>query len=161
MVSSTIPLVEKSFPRLYTESRKKSMLKALYQSDLLTATQRQDLQDFPDRGGMVFAGRALYPQFYKANAGGIGDRSSPQSPKPYARLIFYLIGQYNSPLMMPIREKPSKIKNASDVLVFMCQEEDVLAVATYDTGGSPQAIFMNSSYPSDSSCPIPLPGADE
>ena len=161
LLSSTIPLVERSFPRLYTESRKQEMLKTLFQSDLLSDPQRQDLQSFIAQGGSVFAGRALYPQYFKANAGGIGDRSSLQSPKPYSRLIFYLTGQYNSALLMPIKEKPSTFPNASDVIVFMCPQEEVLAVAVYKAPKSPQAIWMNSSYPSDSLCLIPLPETEE
>jgi len=153
----TIPIVERSFPQIYTEIRKQDMVRALYKSDLITASEQKDLQNFQSHGGLVYAGRALYPQYYRANRGGIGDKSSPQSPKPYSRLIFYLIGQYNSTLIMPIPEKPKSLPNSSDVLVFMCPEKDVLAISVFEPSGDPESIWFNSSCPSHLVCPIPLP----
>jgi len=157
LFACAIPLVEISFPQIFTETRKQEMFEALYQSDLLSEAKQRELQTFLSNGGLVYAGRALYPQYYRANSGGIGDKGDSQSQKPYARLIFYLIGKYNSTLTIPIDEKPKFFPNSSDVLVFTCPEEEVLAISLFNSSGVPRAIWYNSSYPTYLECPIPLP----
>ena len=156
LLGCSMPLVERSFPQRYTEPRKANMINALMKSDLLTEAQRHDFQAFLSKGGEIAAGRALYPQFLPPESGDSGTTNSSLEPRPYSRIDFFLVGPDRlSGLILPLAEKPAYFPNASDVLVFHCPDEEVLAVAIFDSSASPQAVLMRPPFSGAFSCPLP------
>jgi hypothetical protein len=150
-----MPLVERVFPQRYNEARKANMMNTLMQSDLLTDTQRHDLQTFLSNGGAVAAGRALYPLFLPPESEDPEATDSPLTPRPYSRIDFFLVGpDHLSDLILPLAEKPANFPNASDVLVFHCPGQEVLAVAIFDSSASPQSVLTRSPYSGALSCPL-------
>jgi len=159
LLGCLIPLVERGFPQIYNELRKDKMLSALIASELIPESQRLDIQTFLSNGGTVAAGRALYPLFLPPDTPGTQITNSPLEPKPYSRVDFFLAGPDRlSDLILPLAEKPAYFPNASDVLVFHCPDQEVLAVAIFDSSASPEAILMRSPLPGALSCPLP-PGS--
>jgi hypothetical protein len=160
LVGCAIPVSESSFPQLYPESRKSQMQTALMNSEDLSAEQRQDLQAFLSGGGAVYAGRALYPLYLAPTDNSPAEKSSPLASKPYPRVMFFLAGPgSNTDLEMPLAGKLSFFPNGSDVLVFRCPGQELLAIALFDKGGAPAGIIVRAPLPSSFSCPLPpVPG---
>jgi hypothetical protein len=163
LLGSLVPAVEASFPQRYTAERSEDMLQALMESDQFTATQRRELQAFLAGGGAVFTGRALYPRYLPANSGDPGlNKKSPFSPRPYPRLGFYLAGEQNMALALPVDDKPSRFPNGQDVLVIGCDTSDLLLVARFSAEGVPDEVYLRSFVPAGLSCPLPvIPETDD
>jgi hypothetical protein len=162
LLGCAVPFVEASFPRRYDEAVRDAMISVLLRSERLSETQRGDLYLFIVRGGNAFAGRALYPRFFPANAGDPGrSKKDPFAPRSYPRMVFYLAGSQNSTLSLPIEAEPERFPNAQDVLVVGCNPRDLLLVALFSPEGAIDAIYLRSDLPSRLRCPLPpVPGAD-
>jgi hypothetical protein len=162
-LGSMIPVLEANFPQRYTAQRSENMLQALIESDLLSLSQRSELQSFLAGGASVYTGRALYPRYLPANAGDPGlNKKSPFSPRPYPRLGFYLAGEQNMGLAMPIENEPSRFPNGEDVIVIGCDVSDLLLVARFSAEGVLDEVYLRSFLPASLRCPLPvLPGTDD
>ncbi len=56
-------------------------------------------------GGVTYTGRALYPRYLPVNVGDPGlSEKDTFSPRPYARIVFYLVGPQNWALELPAAE---------------------------------------------------------
>lgn len=163
LLASLVPAVEASFRPRYTPQRAEEMLQALMQSDQFTPAQRKELQSFMANSGVAYAGRALYPRYLPANAGDPGLSSkSLYSPQPYPRLGFYLVGQQNMPLALPVDERPSSFPNGQDVIVIGCDLSDILLVARFSASGALDEVYLRSFLPKRLRCPLPvIPGTED
>lgn len=163
LLASLVPAVETSFQPRYTTQRSEEMLQALLQSDQFTPAQHKELQSFMAGGGVAYAGRALYPRFLPANTGDPGLSSkSLYSSQPFPRLGFYLVGQQNMALALPVDEKPSSFPNGQDVLVIGCDLSDILLVARFSASGALDEVYLRSFLPKRLKCPLPeIPGTED
>jgi hypothetical protein len=155
-----IPAIEFSFPQRYTPGRTEQMLAAVWVSPDLPEQAGADLKGFLSRGGVVTAGRALYPQFFPAGYGTQDIDYDPLAPKPYPRLVFDLTGVYSQDLALPFEKRAVRFPNASDVLVFECPiaslyTADPLAVAVFDANDRLTDVYLRKPWPSDPACPLP------
>jgi len=156
LVGCSIPLFEASFPQRYTPTRQDAMTADLFHSDLLSKTEQQDLQTFLSQSGIIITGRGLYPRYFPSNVGEAGKKTGPLAPKPYPRLVFLVVGPNSPRFALPLTEEPSYFPNASDVLVFGCPDQEALAVAVYNSTGSPAAFYWRSPLPAVMSCPLQI-----
>jgi hypothetical protein len=159
MIGCAAPVMERSFPRLYTVERQEQMLTELGRSELISAAQRLELQTWLSQGAYTVAGRALYPRYFPPNVGDpIRRGADALSPQPYPRLSFYLAGPYSRNLSIPITEDPSEFANARDVIVIGCWRSNrlqPLAIGVFDPAGRLENIIMRLALP-DAPLPCPL-----
>ncbi|MBN1145825.1 MAG: hypothetical protein JXA78_01115 [Anaerolineales bacterium] len=155
------PVMERSFPRIYTPERQEQMLTDLVQSELISEPQRLELQTWLSHGAYALAGRALYPRYFAPNVGDPVRRGDDAlSAQPYPRLSFYLAGRYSENLAMPVAA-PLEFPNARDVIVIGCwttDEFEPLAVGMFDPAGRLETIVMRLFLPdANLPCYLPLP----
>lgn len=153
-LSLAIPFVERSFPQRYTDEKKEQMIQSLLQSDLISSSDQAQLQGYLDRGITPVAGRILYPQYYHKNVGSLGKVDAPIKPMPFPRLVFSLSGERNLNLILPVEPRPDRFQNASDGLVFLCEDDDyALAMAIFSPDNDLQSIFWISPEVAALKCP--------
>lgn len=172
LVGLAIPGIERLFPERYFPERRQEMLQALLTSPRLEAEQRQQLEGFLEQGGVLLAGRALYPRYFAAGLDEVGSHRM-FGPPEVARLAFYLSGPVSGVVWLPLQNKVNYFPNSSDVLVFVCsvipyttlspvdlQEKvissipgtvnattQVFAVSLFDASGEPQLLLFRSPLP--------------
>ena len=152
-----MPLTELSLTPLYPAERQESLQRAALASDLLSESQRTDLENLLASGGKALAGRALYPRYYPANSG------EPQMQglmgyRPFDRIVFFLVGPNNFSLMMQTDGPPATFPNAADIVVFGCPVEDQFhpaALAVMGATGEAEAFLFRSPKPEPLACPLP------
>lgn len=99
--ASSIPLTELLFPKMYPSTN----LQTLVQTGQ-TAT-----------GETILRGRAIYPRWYDANDGEPGTAKLGYGKMEQARLVFFLVGEKNTLVIMPGETAPKFFPNASDVTI--------------------------------------------
>lgn len=100
---------------------------AEWQASALAAQTGLDMAAFLEQpGAVVLNGRALWPRYYAANAGEPGDQWPAFNALPFARLGFVLIGPLGDHVVLPLQSAPAAFPNASDVVVFACEEDNYL-----------------------------------
>jgi 4-amino-4-deoxy-L-arabinose transferase-like glycosyltransferase len=157
LLGCATPALEASLPRRYTEVRMQQMTQALFQSKFLASPQMQDLQTFLNRGGALFAGRALYPRFFPENLDDLSNKGE-LGPSNLARMTFYFAGQVKHHVYIPVAKKPSYFPNASDVLLAICPSgTEALAVGVFDRNGNLKALLYHSTPFPPLSCPTQSP----
>lgn len=163
LLGCAAPALEASFPMRYDQARREAMVLALLRTEQLTKTQRGDLHVFLSRGGIAFAGRALYPRYFAPDEGDPGtSKKNPFAPKPYPRIAFYLAGSPNWTMALPIDGEPSSFPNGQDVLVLGCNQNDILLVAPISAEGTVDQVYLRSHLPAKLKCPLPvIPGVDD
>jgi hypothetical protein len=155
LLGIAVPLVENSFQQLYPETRKNEMLAELMDTQLLPEPMRMSLETFLSQGGVAIAGRSLYPRFIPGATEDFTKKDQDLKPAPYHRLSFYIAGPTSANMVIPIAKKPLEFPNASNILVFACPDEKVLAVVLFNDSGSPKGILARSPFPATLSCPLP------
>jgi hypothetical protein len=160
LLGCLLPLMEISLPKRFTEPKVEQMEAALLHSDQAPQEMQQSLQQFLENGAILRYGRGVYPRFFPANAGDdVGDRN-PFAPRPYPRIAFFLAGPYARPVALPVDKKPERFPNASDVLLVLCPEREVLAVAIYTPNGDLDKVYLRAPFPSQNACPLPEESTD-
>jgi hypothetical protein len=152
-----LPLSEKIIPERYSTER--------LQSRQATFLQSVDpgLNEFIQSGGIVIQGRVLYPRFHKAGQGEDGDSIRAFMPVDYPKVSFYLVGPFNTGVVLPQQAAPTNFPNGVDALVFGCQSDkifeplDALVVVIYDELGEVSAIFERNPFPENLTCLLPAP----
>jgi len=97
---------------------------AAWQASSLARQTSLDIATFLEQpDAVVRNGRALWPRYYAAGAGEPGDQWPAFNPLSFARLGFVLIGPVGDQIVLPLRAAPATFPNASDVLVFACEED--------------------------------------
>jgi hypothetical protein len=156
-LSCIVPAVEASFPQRFDQHRSQAMLEALLGSDQLSAGQLEDLQAFLAGGGVAYTGRALYPRYLPVNVGDPGlSEKDTFSPRPYARIVFYLVGPQNWAMELPVENEPSAFPNGEDVLVIGCDPGNILMVARFSAGDGLDEVYLRSPLLERPACPLPV-----
>jgi hypothetical protein len=148
------------FQPRYTEQHKAVELESLqaagyFETAGITSAQLDGFLEQPS--AVLMYGRALYPRFYKVNAGE-PDNSYPYRTLAYPRLAFELINS-NQPIgvILPI-EKITSFPNESDTLIVGCINKnlsfvDALVIFLVDEDG--QAQVLSRLPASQLQCPAP------
>lgn len=155
VIGSLPAILEESFPQRYSPERTARMEGELFQSERLSDEHKAALKQFLQHGAMITAGRALYPRFFAANIEDPNGQGELYEATPYARITFFLAGEVNDNLTMPIERKPKSFPNASDALVIRCADLDILAIALYAPDGGLQNVLLRSPLPEEHACPLP------
>jgi hypothetical protein len=97
----------------------------------------------------------LYPAFYKADAGAFNYYWPSYQPRPYKRVVFYLLGPQSVGVILPAKSPPASFPDGAGVIVLGCKAETgvVQAVVVLITGDKP--ILYNRDPASDPACPVP------
>lgn len=152
IAGAAAPILERAIPTRYTAAHQAEMLQELFNSPLLSSEDRSALQEVIDQGGVVLAGRSLYPRFYRFGEGEPGT-NNPLSSAPYRRIGFYLAGPVSSVVILPDQRQPAYFPNGADVLVIGCQTGDPLGVAIFNGSSAPAVILLKPDHPSSLACP--------
>jgi hypothetical protein len=153
LLGCTLPFTESIIPERYTEARRMGMLNTLMGSDMLSEAQSRDLQTFLSQGGVVFFGRALYPQFYQINEGEANN--DILEPRAYPRIGFFLAGPQRVSLILPFRKQNIHFPDASDIIAVGCPDQELWLVAIFNPSGLIESILTRSPFPSTLTCPLP------
>lgn len=96
-------------------------------------------------GYTVWAGRALYPRFYREGQGEPGSRKTNFTERAYDRTAFTLIGAVQRQVQLVSTAKPEFFPHGADVLVFGCEQPEgyanAAAVAIFDAEGNLQTLL--------------------
>ena len=122
LIGVFVPLVEVIVPPRYHAYDKEAALVLLKGTDYQVLDEI-DQREFLTDGHMVALwGRALYPRFYNAGEGEPSEKWPAFSTRPYSRLGFYLVGPTNAQIILPMSAAPKRFPNASDVVVYGCED---------------------------------------
>jgi hypothetical protein len=156
ILGCTIPIFEASLPQRYTPARQDALQTTFFQSDLITDAEKNNIKTFLSQGGRIITGRGIYPRYFPANVGEPGKKKGVLGPQPYPRLVFHVVGPASPKIALPLASKPAFFPNASDVLVIGCPDQEAVAVAVYNSSGTPEAIYWRSPMPTELTCPLPV-----
>ena len=131
LIGATLPVSERVFPKVFPAqwSKTAKVTKSLPQGSLeQVGLQTGNLAAFlKDKNSMVLVGRVLYPRFYPANKGE-PDRLSPYSTRPYARLVFDMIGpNMEEGVVLPMAKAPATFSQGIDAVVLGCSTKTGVA----------------------------------
>jgi hypothetical protein len=143
MLGCSMVVVERSIPQRYTDQDRDVKLQAVLQSDRLSTEERQRLESAIQANGVVEAGRALYPRYIRPK-----DREFPGKTEgenlPYRRIVFEMVGPANRSVILPVDAEPELFPHASDVLLIVRPDGQVLAVGVFDDEGRLLNIILRS-----------------
>ncbi len=104
----------------------------------------------------MLVGRVLYPRFYPANKGE-PDRLSAYATRPYARLVFDMIGpNMEQGVVLPMAKAPDAFAQGIDAVVLGCSTKtgvDAIAVVVIH----PEVKVYLSAASAGLVCPAPEP----
>ena len=130
LAGASLPLVEAIIPPRYTEASRQAWLAELQGSATLRENHpdvQAALKNVPHSRLIVLHGRALYPRYYASGEGESSTKTTPFTPRDFARFSFYLVGPQKIGVLLPVAEQPSApFPNGVDVLVAGCQDEGYL-----------------------------------
>jgi hypothetical protein len=155
LLGASVPLLESSFPNRYPAARQEAMRAQALASPQLDPESCQALEAALANGAVAFVGRGLYPRYLPPNVGEEKDPSSPLSPRPYPRMVFYLIGDVNQNVMLPLAKKPKHFPNAADVVVIACPPRDLWATFVFSSTGEVKTVLLREPFPTQITCPLP------
>lgn len=151
-------LVEPVYPQ---RLKKREVINLITTTDLLSSTSLTNKQisefiKFPK--SVAVQGRALYPIYFKQDDGLRLLPRFSQSPKPYPRLVFKVIGaRLNTFIILPSETIPA-LPHETDVIVIGCRERNeiqALAVIIPE-----QKVWYLRSHESPLTCPLKIPVCD-
>ena len=99
-----------------------------------------------DKAVIVY-GQAIYPYFLKSDSGPINHAWPAYKPRPYNRIVFYLVGA-SSNVILPLPSHDFDFPDGADVIVLGCLNDsgDVEALSVLLTGASP-SLFTREPMP--------------
>ena len=131
--------------------------------EYLTITQsigrsfsEKELTDFIQNGhGKAVYGQAIYPYFLKENSGPINHYWPAYKPRPYNRVVFYLVSSESLNVVLPVPSPDFIFPDGADVIVLGCSDEngDMDAVSVLIMGDSPTPYTRDPLPPLI--CPLP------
>jgi 4-amino-4-deoxy-L-arabinose transferase-like glycosyltransferase len=109
-----------------------------------------------DKAVIVY-GQAIYPYYLKSDSGPINHAWPAYKPRPYNRVVFYLVGAKSSNVILPLPSHDFDFPDGADVIVLGCLNDsrDVDALSILLTGESP-SLFTREPMPG-LTCPLPEP----
>jgi hypothetical protein len=127
------------------------------QTDTISAPpSERDVAGFlQTKDAVILYGEALYPAFFKADAGVFNHYLLSYESRPYRRVVFHLAGPQSAGVILPIRAIPTSFPDGAQVIVLGCKTETgvVQALSVLITGEKP--ILYNRNPASDLVCPLP------
>lgn len=139
----------KSMPQLMEDYRDltSSMPESLSDEDLENFLQKE--------GALIIYGEALYPAFFRADAGAFNHYLLSYQAKPYDRVVFHLLGPQSAGVILPMMTAPVRFSDGAKVIVLGCKTETgiVDAMSVLVTGD--QAILYARKPLPDLTCPLP------
>lgn len=134
-------------------------------SEYLVATELLD-QPFTEdelsrflqsENAVIVYGQAIYPYYLKSDSGPVNHAWPAYKPRPYNRVVFYLVGSESSNVILPILSPKFDFPDGADVIVIGCANDngDVEALSVLLTGESP-SLFTREPMP-ELVCPLPEP----
>lgn len=107
---------------------------------------------------VIVHGKALYPVYFKADVGALNYSWMSFAPKPYKRLVFYVIGAEPAGVILPLESPPSDFRDGAEVIVLGCRTEtgDIDALGSVITSTNPEIVFHRDA-PGPLVCPLPEP----
>jgi hypothetical protein len=142
LLGCALPLLEKVIPQAHPPQVQAAMLEQLLESGQLTGAGRKRLQDLlAEPGSAVYAGRAIYPRFFKTGEGEAGS-GNPFIPRPYNYLGFYLAGPESRSVVMPLEAPPQWLPHTANVLVFAGEDGRAAAIAVFDRDHQPVQLLF-------------------
>ncbi|WKZ46641.1 MAG: hypothetical protein QY306_12560 [Anaerolineales bacterium] len=129
---------------------------------LMSAQQpftEDDLSQFlQSENAVIVYGQAIYPYFLKADSGPVNHFWPAYKPRPYSRLVFYLVGPESLNVILSISSPDFDFPDGAEVIVLGCANDngDVEALSVL-LMGEPQLLYMRESLVA-LTCPLTEPG---
>ncbi len=107
-----------------------------------------------DSRAEIVHGQAIYPYYLEAGSGPVNHFWPAYKPRPYSRLVFYLVGPESMNVILPIPSSDVKFPDGAEVMVLGCVNDfgDVEALAVLLVGES-TSLFMREPIP-EMTCPL-------
>ncbi|GAB4524036.1 MAG: hypothetical protein Fur0018_07310 [Anaerolineales bacterium] len=139
LLGLALPLGERLVPQRYSPA-----VQARMEAAVLEEVE-------PQEAGLVYlSGRALYPRYLEAGSGTPLSTAPLDAVQPYGRLVFFLIGERNDAVRLPLDGLHTPFPDWSDVVVAGCVQPgereffDARLVVRVDTSGQVQAALWRS-----------------
>ncbi len=132
-LGSITPAMEIVIPQRYPIADRDRLFDMLLSDATVSGTSElygriEELRSDPDSTALW--GRALYPRFYKEEAGEPGSGWAAFKASPYSKLGFVMITPYgDSQAVLPLESTPAYFPNASDALLVGCKREGWIEVS--------------------------------
>jgi hypothetical protein len=118
-----LPMTELAIPSRYDDLSSADAVQA-WSASPLAAKSALDMDAFlAQPGAVALNGRALWPRYYAGGAGEPGGQWPAYNAQPVARLGFLLAGPLGTQVVLPLTFAPSAFPNASDVIVYGCEQQ--------------------------------------
>jgi hypothetical protein len=121
-LGASLPLSEHLFPQRYPPASQETILAHLTSADALSqaGVDAQAIQALVDAepGTLLLRGRAIYPRYYAAGEGEPLSAKTGYSDMSQARLVFFLLGQTNSLVVLDLPQSPGFFPNTADVTLI-------------------------------------------
>lgn len=118
----------------------------------------EELNSFmQDDKAVIVYGQAIYPYYLKSDSGLINHAWPTYKPRPYNRVVFYLVGVESSNVIFPLPSHDFDFPDGTDVIVLGCANDsgDVEALSVLLTRESPSLLTREPL--SELKCPLPEP----
>lgn len=149
LISAAIPITETAIPPRYPVGwLDQAMAKPKLEVELNQVGITASLPDFAAQNGMTLLyGRALYPRYYGPKKGIPDDEWFAFIPQDYGRLGFYLVGPDLQNVVLPLKNVPTSIPHAADVIVLACPQSEYLEAQMVILTGEKNIIFKRAPRP--------------
>lgn len=158
LIGSAVTYGNRLFSNRYPpQSAKQLMSEYLVAAESLGQSFTKDeLERFlQDNKAIIVYGQAIYPYYLKSDSGPINHAWPAYKPRPYNRVVFYLVGAESSNVILPLPSHDFDFPDGADVIVIGCANDngDVEALSILLTGESP-SLFTREPMPA-LVCPFP------
>lgn len=158
LIGSAVTYGNRLFSNRYPEKASQQLM-----SEYLIATESLD-QPFTEdelsrflqsENAVIVYGQAIYPYYLKSDSGPVNHAWPAYKPRPYNRVVFYLVGSESSNVILPILSPKFDFTDGADVIVIGCANDngDVEALSVLLTDESP-SLFTREPMP-ELVCPLP------
>lgn len=158
LIGSAVAYGNRLFSNRYLEKSSQQLM-----SEYLIATEslgqpftEDELSRFlQSENAVIVYGQAIYPYYLKSDSGPVNHAWPAYKPRPYNRVVFYLVGSESSNVILPILSPKFDFTDGADVIVIGCANDngDVEALSVLLTGESP-SLFTREPMPA-LVCPFP------
>ncbi len=163
LIGSSLPVSAQISPRRYPAQTQTELLALLDQEGYLQKMgfDRAALTAFSEQSPsfIIINGRALYPRFFRENAGVRKDRH-PYSIMGFPRIAFTVIGPNGVGSVILPQGEVLYFPNASDVIVLGCQQSGYIDALSVVVIKDQQVVYVRQPS-SGLQCPLPQPVCNE
>jgi hypothetical protein len=148
LLGAITPAMEILIPQRYPVEDKallfeKMLLDPSVSTNELVSTQIREMQ--PQENSVALWGRALYPRFYKEDAGEPGSGWMAYKANKFSKLGFVMITPSgDSQVVLPAEDAPQYFPNGSDVLLVGCKKDGWIEAAVVLVGMDKNELYLSS-----------------